>query len=116
MRAFSKAVHSRDTAANAPLKEDGPTIVGHGIAMQTPSDPVKGAEPPMRAIYLNLDFPVPVREWEGVFDVWIKGDAQVFARMVQEELENEERMKTAARERKRKRECATDEDPRLAEG
>nr|VWO96827.1 NAD-dependent histone deacetylase SIR2 [Ganoderma boninense] len=117
VRAFSKAVRSPETTMNAPLKGDGGTISGHGVT-QTPSDlgTVEGAEPPVRTIYLNLDFPVPTREWEGVFDVWIRGDAQVFARMVQEELENEERMKVAARERKRKREGTTDENPRLAEG
>ena len=27
-------------------------------------------------IYLNFDFPVPAREWEGVFDVWLQGDVQ----------------------------------------
>ncbi|KAF8632329.1 hypothetical protein AX17_004878 [Amanita inopinata Kibby_2008] len=33
----------------------------------------------LKAIYLNLDFPAPTREWEGVFDIWLQGDAQYFA-------------------------------------
>jgi len=59
---------------------------------------------PITSIYLNLDFPVPTREWEGVFDIWVKGDAQDFANVVRERMETEARIKQAALERKRKRE------------
>ncbi|KAN0064307.1 hypothetical protein ACQY0O_002498 [Thecaphora frezii] len=31
---------------------------------------------PIRTILLNYDFPVPSREWEDVFDVWVQGDLQ----------------------------------------
>jgi NAD-dependent histone deacetylase SIR2 len=64
----------------------------------------------MKAVYLNLDFPVPTREWEGVFDVWLQGDAQLFAQTLQEELEKQAKAKEQAIEKKRKR----DEEVALA--
>jgi NAD-dependent histone deacetylase SIR2 len=57
-----------------------------------------------KSIYLNLDFPVPTREWEGVFDVWIQGDAQVFAEALQGEIDKEARAKEVASERRRRKE------------
>jgi NAD-dependent histone deacetylase SIR2 len=63
-------------------------------------------EPSIKTAYLNLDFPVPTREWEGVFDAWLQGDAQKFAEMLQEELGKDAKAKEVARERKRKREEA----------
>ncbi|KAM5538504.1 hypothetical protein V8D89_007837 [Ganoderma adspersum] len=118
VREFSKAVRSRHAAMNAPAADSEPTVSAHGLVTPTSSprrSPAEDEEPPVRTIYLNLDFPVPTREWEGVFDVWIRGDAQTFARMVHEELEKEEQAKEAARERKRKREEAAAENARLAE-
>ena len=56
-----------------------------------------------KSIYLNLDFPVPTREWEGVFDVWIQGDAQLFAETLQAEIDKEARTKEMASERKRRK-------------
>jgi NAD-dependent histone deacetylase SIR2 len=53
---------------------------------------------------LNFDFPGPTREWDGVFDVWLQGDAQNFADLLQEEIAKEAVEKEAALERKRKRE------------
>ncbi|CAE6472253.1 unnamed protein product [Rhizoctonia solani] len=34
----------------------------------------------VKTVYLNFDFPVPAREWDGVFDVWVQCDVQMFAR------------------------------------
>ncbi|PWN22171.1 DHS-like NAD/FAD-binding domain-containing protein [Microstroma glucosiphilum] len=34
---------------------------------------------PIRTVLLNYDFPVPSKEWEGIFDVWIQGDVQASA-------------------------------------
>ncbi|CDO75794.1 hypothetical protein BN946_scf184934.g9 [Trametes cinnabarina] len=116
VREFSKAVRSRYAAMNAPNEEA--TTSSHGLATPTPSprrSPAEDEEPPVRTIYLNLDFPVPTREWEGVFDVWIRGDAQGFAQMVHDELEKEEQAKEAARERRRRREEAAAETARQAE-
>ncbi|KAI0711937.1 DHS-like NAD/FAD-binding domain-containing protein [Cerioporus squamosus] len=116
VREFSKAVRSRHAAMNAPADE--PSTSAHGLVTPTPSprrSPAADEEPPVRTIYLNLDFPVPTREWDGVFDVWIRGDAQTFARMVQEELEREEQAKEAAEERRRKRKEAAAETARQAE-
>lgn len=40
-----------------------------------------------RTIYLNLDFPVPTRDWKGVFDVWVQGDVQAVVGAVKRKLE-----------------------------
>ena len=116
VREFSKAVRSRHAAMNTPADE--PSTSAHGLVTPTPSprrSPAEDEEPPVRTIYLNLDFPVPTREWEGVFDVWIRGDAQEFARMVHEELEREEQAKEAVKERRRRKEEAAAEVARQAE-
>ena len=94
VREFSKALHSRNPAAPSSQGESSTS----GVSPCTEEDH------PVKTIYLNLDFPVPTREWEGVFDVWIRGDAQSFARLVQEEMEKEEQARVAALERKRRRE------------
>ncbi|KAI0768124.1 DHS-like NAD/FAD-binding domain-containing protein [Trametes elegans] len=109
VREFSKAVRSRYAALNAPVEDASAT--SHGLATPTPSprrSPAADEEPPVRTIYLNLDFPVPTREWEGVFDVWLRGDAQEFAQMVHDELGREEEAKEATRERRRRREEAAE--------
>ena len=35
---------------------------------------------PIRTVLINYDFPIPAKEWEGVFDVWLQGDLQNAAR------------------------------------
>ncbi|KAJ4480018.1 DHS-like NAD/FAD-binding domain-containing protein [Lentinula aciculospora] len=92
VREFSKAVHSRGTSS----KESTPG--GDEQVSQQPQ------HIPLRAVYLNLDFPVPTREWEGVFDAWVQGDAQTFAQMLQEELEKEIHAKEVAVEKRKKKE------------
>lgn len=59
---------------------------------------------PIRTIYLNLDFPMPTREWDGVFDVWVQGDAQLFADIVKEEIRKEDREREIAAEKRKRRE------------
>ena len=108
VREFSKAVRLRATKANA--NANNATVEGDS---QTPTSsprrtPVAG-EGPITSVYLNFDFPVPTRDWEGVFDVWLKGDAQRFASAIKEELEKADAAKEAALERKRKREEAAAE-------
>nr|VWO94420.1 NAD-dependent histone deacetylase SIR2 [Ganoderma boninense] len=104
VRAFSKAIRAQHAPMNTRLDahEDNTVLSAQGLATQTPSrrSTARLDEPPIRTIYLNREFPVPTREWEGVFDVWVSGDAQAFAKMVHEEMENGQRVK----ERKRKRE------------
>ncbi|RDB25580.1 NAD-dependent protein deacetylase hst4 [Hypsizygus marmoreus] len=98
VREFAKAVRSRGT---------GSTNVTSGPSSPAPSprrSPSSDEEPAIKAVYLNLDFPVPTREWEGVFDTWIQGDAQVFAEMLHREITKETRAKEVAAEKKRKRE------------
>ncbi|CAK5268836.1 unnamed protein product [Mycena citricolor] len=91
VREFSKAVKSRG--------RDG----GLGAARPSPTPPVE-EDPPAKAIYLNFEFPVPIREWEGVFDTWLQGDAQSFAHMLQEEINKEVEAKHVASEKKRRKE------------
>lgn len=93
VREFSKAVRSRGNAS--------------GLATPSPSPqqtPTLDEDSSPKAIYLNLDFPAPTREWEGVFDAWIQGDAQSFAEILEKEIKKESRAKEAASDRKRKRE------------
>lgn len=112
VREFSKAVHSR----SAPPQNEAPAASSSTSPLASPRrTPVADEDIPIKTIYLNLDFPVPTREWEGVFDVWIRGDAQSFARMVQEEIEREDKAKEAAVERKRKREVMKEEAARAEE-
>jgi hypothetical protein len=96
VREFSKAVRSR----GAIVRDDT------GLATPPRRSPASSSEDEggvMKAVYLNLDFPVPTREWEGVFDAWIQGDAQEFAEMVRGEIGREVRAKEVAVGRKRKR-------------
>ncbi|KAJ3572562.1 hypothetical protein NP233_g3014 [Leucocoprinus birnbaumii] len=112
VREFSKAVKPRTTKD----KEDGTSS-----GSSTPSSSTRSAQSTsnsieeeqtssMKAVYLNLDFPVPTREWEGVFDVWLQGDAQQFASLLQDELEKQAKAKELAIEKKRKK----DEEAALA--
>ena len=117
VREFSKAVHLR--SAPPPQSEassSSPTSTSSSSNLPSPRrTPVADDDAPITTIYLNLDFPVPTREWEGVFDVWIRGDAQSFANMVREEIEREDKAKEAAIERKRKREEMKEEAARADE-
>lgn len=100
VREFSKAVRSRGPS---PSLDCTPKC-----AVPSPSPrrslESKDGVPPMKSVYLNLDFPVPTREWEGVFDTWVQGDAQSFARALMDEIAKEVAAKEAVLERKRKRE------------
>ncbi|QRW03636.1 NAD-dependent histone deacetylase SIR2 [Ceratobasidium sp. AG-Ba] len=62
VREFAKALHLHANADSTNHAQD-----------QTP------APAAVKTVYLNLDFPVPAREWDGVFDVWVQGDVQTFA-------------------------------------
>lgn len=113
VREFSKAVRSRATKANANTN----TTAGEGDQQSPSSSPRRtpvANEGPITSVYLNLDFPVPTRDWEGVFDVWLKGDAQDFAMAIKTELHKADAVKEAALERKRKREEAAAEAAALA--
>ncbi len=63
---------------------------------------------------------MPTREWEGVFDAWIQGDAQQFAEILRAEIEKEAKAKEVAIEKKRRKDeeaamaLASDEMPDLA--
>ncbi|KAI0077877.1 DHS-like NAD/FAD-binding domain-containing protein, partial [Panus rudis PR-1116 ss-1] len=105
VREFSKAVRSR--ASSQESNTSASTSGDVGLATPVPSPrrtPSVDDDPPVRVIYLNLDFPVPTREWEGVFDVWIRGDAQQFAELVHEEMRAEERLREEKEEKRKRRE------------
>jgi len=108
VREFSKAVRLRATKANANTNNAATEGDSQTPTSSPRRTPVAG-EGPITSVYLNLDFPVPTRDWEGVFDVWLKGDAQRFASAIKEELEKADAAKEAALERKRKREEAAAE-------
>lgn len=97
VREFAKAVHSRGTS------KEGSTSAAPSPAPRAGND----EESPLKALYLNLDFPVPTREWEGVFDAWLQGDAQTFADRMQREIEKENKAKDLAEERRRRKEEET---------
>lgn len=103
VREFSKAVRAR----GCPSSSDT-VLASTGLATPSPS-PGKGSttsaeDSPIKSIYLNFEFPGPAREWEGVFDAWLQGDAQSFGKILMEEITKEAAGKEAALERKRKRE------------
>ncbi|PPQ96236.1 hypothetical protein CVT26_005563 [Gymnopilus dilepis] len=109
VREFAKAVKARsaprdDSATSTPRGESGSS----GLATPAPSPrrtPTADEELTLpKAMYLNLDFPVPTREWEGVFDAWIQGDAQEFAEMLRVEIDKEARAKEVAEEKKKRKE------------
>jgi NAD-dependent SIR2 family protein deacetylase len=111
VKEFSKAVRLRATKVNANTQNA--TAEGDLQTPTTPSRRTPVDEGPITSVYLNLDFPVPTRDWEGVFDVWLKGDAQQFAMAIKAELEKADAAKEAALERKRKREEAAAETAAL---
>ncbi|KAH7341861.1 DHS-like NAD/FAD-binding domain-containing protein [Rhizoctonia solani] len=59
VREFAKALHPTSSTNSDEEAQAHPTAV--------------------KTVYLNLEFPVPAREWDGVFDIWVQGDVQTFA-------------------------------------
>ncbi|KAI0784151.1 DHS-like NAD/FAD-binding domain-containing protein [Abortiporus biennis] len=129
VREFSKAVRSRAAASASPpppptSSQGKPSLSQSSTSStassssSTSSPPSRRSpsdeEPPVKTIYLNLDFPVPTREWEGVFDVWVHGDAQSFAELIHAEMDKEEKAKEAALERKKQREEKKEQAAALA--
>lgn len=112
VREFSKAVKARGVSSPSlnKVESGSATRAYRSCGLATPEaspcrTPAADVDPPLpKSLYINLDFPVPTREWEDVFDVWIQGDAQLFAEMLQTEINREIEAKELANERKRKRE------------
>lgn len=108
VREFAKAVRSRGTTSSSPSKDENTSTPSSSSRLATPlpsprRSPTAEEEVNPKAIYLNLDFPVPTREWEGVFDAWIQGDAQQFAELLHAEIEKEARAKEIAVKKKQKK-------------
>lgn len=136
VREFSKAVRTREEArlerirsstqrkANAAVASAGVSDECEQAPMPSPTPSPRRSPAPGEAqgtaitsVYLNLDFPVPSREWDGVFDAWVQGDAQVFAYILQEEMrrldrqgeekaDREQRAREDRLERKRQKQIA----------
>jgi len=112
VREFSKAVKARGSPPSSNKADSG----SNSYALRSSTGLLTPASSPRRsptadedcqlpkALYLNFDFPAPTREWDGVFDAWIQGDAQAFAKMLQAEIDKEAKLKEVAIEKKRKRE------------
>jgi hypothetical protein len=112
VREFSKAVKARTISSPSSKVETAPTYSlrssrSGGLATPAASPrrtPTRDDDVQLpKSIYLNLDFPVPTREWEGVFDVWIQGDAQLFAETLRAEIDKEARAKEIASEKKKRK-------------
>ncbi len=79
VREFAKAVQanrsppSKQSFAASPRDPSSPTRSSR--AREAKANHNDAALHPA-TIYLNFDFPLPSREWEGVFDVWLQGDVQ----------------------------------------
>lgn len=108
-------------------KDDSERTLVDSVTPQSQSDTESSqssydlvAHPP-RTIYLNLDFPVPTRDWKGVFDVWVQGDVQhlveTFMNALQERDKNQgsaepvENSRAKSRSRKRKSDTDNKEKP-----
>lgn len=101
VREFSKAVRSRGS-----FPKTGTPSIDSYSPLSSPSSRRHSRlkeGPPMKSIYLNFDYPVPTREWEGVFDAWVQGDAQTFAQMLIDEITKEAETKQIIHQRRRKR-------------
>lgn len=110
VREFSKAVRSRGSSSSKDIPDSTPTRTPTSSPSSSRSLESKDGCPPIKSIYLNLDFPVPTREWDGVFDAWVQGDAQTFAHILMDEIAKEAAAKEAVLERKRKREEAASDE------
>ncbi|KAF6759804.1 DHS-like NAD/FAD-binding domain-containing protein [Ephemerocybe angulata] len=105
VREFAKAVQSRGAGPSIREEASGSGSTTRNDSSRHSSSIDEDPPPaPMKAVYLNLDFAVPTREWEGVFDAWVQGDAQTFADMLRDEIKKETKAKELASERKRRKE------------
>lgn len=108
VKEFSKAARSGVSGGNGNGNTNGES------RSSTPSG--GDDDRPIRTIYLNLDFPMPAREWESTFDVWVQGDVQEFVERVRGAMKTEDgarrlreertmaRLATAGEKRKREKE------------
>ncbi|GAA5945841.1 hypothetical protein JCM10213_008203 [Rhodosporidiobolus nylandii] len=84
-----------------PMKENDPSSsASQGSAAGGGRKRGREKPPPVHTLYLNYDFPTPSRDWQGLFDVWARGDIQSFVAALKAEKEVL-RAEGAERERKR---------------
>lgn len=107
VKEFSKAARSGVSSASPPSSlPSTPSASRKASPAEAPDDH------PMRTVYLNLDFPMPARDWESTFDVWVQGDLQDVAARVQKEIVLEEE---ARREKEERRQLTGEKRKRLGE-
>jgi NAD-dependent SIR2 family protein deacetylase len=95
VKEFSKAARSGLPSASPPSSQPStPSASRKASPAEAPDDH------PMRTVYLNLDFPMPARDWESTFDMWVQGDLQDVAARVQKEIVLEDEAKRLKEERK----------------
>jgi len=97
VKEFSKAARSGLPSASPPSSQPSTPSASRKAS---PSEAPDDQPHPMRTVYLNLDFPMPARDWESTFDVWVQGDLQDVAARVQKEIASDEEAKRLKEERK----------------
>jgi NAD-dependent SIR2 family protein deacetylase len=107
VKEFSKAARSGVPSASPPSSQPSTPSASRKASPAEASD-----DHPMRTVYLNLDFPMPARDWESTFDVWVQGDLQDVAARVQKEVALEEE---ARREKEERKQLTGEKRKRLAE-
>lgn len=80
---------------------------------EKPSTLASKKDKPIHTIFLNNEFPSPCGLWKDTFDVWVKGDLVKFIEMVNEERENQERIKVKKAEEKLEREKRKEEKEKI---
>ncbi|GAA6032969.1 hypothetical protein JCM8097_000076 [Rhodosporidiobolus ruineniae] len=108
----SSSSSSRHPSSSAPTRStrkrprgsDSPSKPSPSSSSSSAADPPQAG--PIHTLYLNYDFPTPSRDWQGLFDCWLRGDIQAFVEAVRAEKEVvqlEEKEKLERRERKKAR-------------
>lgn len=119
VRELSKVIRPIVSEPPSEDDEDSPTP---SASTSSPKKRAKKVVLP-KVIYLNFDFPTPSKEWQGIFDIWARGDVQEFVAIMQVEKERlaveAERRRVAkelAAERKATRERIKAESESAEEG
>jgi hypothetical protein len=108
---FARFVHSGTSTVSSRTMGVKSTFGSSNMLLE---GPLQGAPAPtFKTIYLNKEFPSLTSSWEGVFDVWVQGDAQILADMLHSKMENEvDVRKVVVKKRKRQVDDGQVEDGR----
>lgn len=100
VRELSKVIRPPVKEEEEDTEDTPPVASGSSTATTTSGRARKPRQRPVHAVYLNYEFPTPSREWQGIFDVWMRGDVQGFVAAVKDERQREQ---DRADERERKK-------------